>query len=114
MGYLQYGSASEYEFDDRTLAHLKVVVVSRLRRQESFLLSWATEPSAGSGRTSIWIAPTIPLQFRFSGSRPPALNKTWIDVMSRLSHSSRGLVVVSEEEAEAVKSGEVTISGGID
>lgn len=114
MGYLLYGSASEYEFDDRTLAHLKVVIVSRLRQQESFLLSWTTDASAGSGRVSVWIAPSLPLQFRFSGSRPPTLNKTWVDIMSRLSNSSRGLVVISEEEAEAVHNGQTTIKGGID
>lgn len=114
MGHLLYGSASEYEFDDRILAHLKVVIVSRLSRQESFLLSWATEPRAGSGRMSVWIAPSIPLQFRFSGSRPPALNKTWIDVMSRLSHTSRGLIAISEEQAEAVKNGETSLSESVD
>lgn len=114
MGVLLYGSATEYEFDDRTLAHLKFVIVSRLRQQESFLLSWTLDAGVGSGRVSIWISPAVPLQFKFSGSRPPTINKTWIDIMSRLSNSSRGLIVISEEEADAVNSGKTPIKGGID
>jgi hypothetical protein len=39
MGFLTYGGVQEYEFDDRTLAHLKVAITIKLRRQESFLMS---------------------------------------------------------------------------
>lgn len=60
---------------------------------------------------SVWISPTIPLQFRFLGSRPPELNKVWIDVMSRLSHSPRGLIVIGEDEAAGLANGEKTMAG---
>lgn len=106
MGYLIYGNASEYEIDDRALAHLKVVVGTKLRRQECFFLNWANEPEKGSGRISVWVSPTIPLQFRFSGSRPPTLNRVWLEVMSDLSHTSRGLVLLTEAEAEAIRKNE--------
>lgn len=111
MGVLVYGSSSEYEFDDRTLAHLKIAIAAKLRHQESFLVSWSIDPHMGSGRVSLWVSPAIPLQFRFAGSRPPTLNKTWINIMSQLSHSARGLVVVTENEAEAVAKGEARIPG---
>lgn len=105
MGYLIYGNGTEYEIDDRALAHVKVVVGSKLRRQESFFLSWTNEPEAGSGRVSLWISPNIPLQFRFFGSRAAQLNRVWLDVLADLSHTARGLVLVSESEAEAIKNG---------
>ncbi|WP_437583988.1 DUF7882 family protein [Paramicrobacterium sp. CJ85] len=54
----------------------------------------------------MWVSPTIPLQFRFSGSRPPTLNRVWLEVMADLSHTSRGLVLLTEAEAEAIRKNE--------
>jgi hypothetical protein len=39
MGTLNYAKTT-VEFDDRVLAHLKVVIVSKLRRGEPLQLSW--------------------------------------------------------------------------
>lgn len=50
MGYLIYGGTQEYEFEDRTLAHLKVAITMKLRRQESFLMSWVNPAEKGGGR----------------------------------------------------------------
>lgn len=99
MGFLNYGSGQEFEFEDRTLAHLKVVMTSKLRRQESFLLSWVNPAERGGGRVSVWVTPSIPLTFRFAGSRSPQLNQTWLEVLHELSHTPRGLLVISEEQA---------------
>lgn len=99
MGYLVYGGSQEYEFEDRTLAHLKVAITMKLRRQESFLMSWVNPAEKGGGRVSIWLAPSIPLTFRFSGSRVPTLNKEWLDLLGDLAHTPRGLIVVSEQDA---------------
>lgn len=100
MGYLAYAGLDEYEFEDRTLAHLKVAVGLKLRRQESFFLSWSKPAEEGSGRCSLWISPSTPLVFRFAGSRAPELNRVWIEVLSSLSHTPRGLILISESEAE--------------
>ena len=88
------------------LAHLKTVIASKLRRQESFLVSWTVEPDAGSGRVSLWMSPSIPLEFRFLGSRPPQLNPVWLEVLADMAHTARGLVLVGEQEAEAIHRGE--------
>lgn len=100
MGFLNYACAQEYEFEDRTLAHLKVAISMKLRRQECFLMSWTNPAERGSGRTSIWLAPNIPLAFRFSGSRSPSLSETWLTALNELSHTPRGLIVMTEQEAE--------------
>lgn len=39
MGYIQYGGGVEPIYiEDRALAHLKVVIATKLRRNESFTL----------------------------------------------------------------------------
>jgi len=99
VGYLVYGSGAEYEVEDRALAHLKIAIVAKLRLQESFLINVTVPPERGSGRISLWVSPAIPLEFRFSGSKPPELNRVWIDALTRSSHGVRGMVVMSEHEA---------------
>ena len=101
MGYLVYGAAVEYEIEDRTLAHAKVAIGMKLRRQESFFVSWSNPVEKGSGRVSLWVSPNIPLIFRFAGSRAPELNQTWLEVLGELSHTPRGLILISEKEAES-------------
>ncbi|HXH35511.1 MAG TPA: hypothetical protein VNJ54_14085 [Plantibacter sp.] len=100
MGLLIYASGDEYEIEDRALAHLKAVIGSKLRRQESFFLSWANDAEHGSGRRSVWLSPSIPLQFRFFGSRAPELNRAWIEVLSDTAHTPRGLQLIPESEIE--------------
>ena len=100
MGYLIYGPGAEYEIDDRTLSHLKIAVVAKLRLQESFLINWAVPSDLGSGRVSLWISPYIPIRFRFARSQPPELNRVWLEAMAVSSHGQRGLVVMPEAEAE--------------
>jgi hypothetical protein len=103
LGIMLYGSpASELAIDDRTLAHLKVVIVSKLRRNESFLLSWELPADSGSGRMSLWMHPSIPLQFKFDGGRAPALNGEWLELLARVSAGVEGLRIVPEpSEVEA-------------
>lgn len=100
MGHLSYAGIAEYEFEDRVLAHLKTAIGMKLRRQESFFISWSVPADLGSGRFSLWVSPSTPLAFRFAGSRAPELNRVWIDVLNNLSHTPRGLIVISEGEAE--------------
>lgn len=101
MGYLIYGSGAEYEIEDRTLAHLKIAVVAKLRLQESFLINWTVPAEDGSGRVSLWLSPAVPLQFRFAGSRPPELNRVWREALAQSSHGTRGMIVMPESDAEA-------------
>jgi hypothetical protein len=97
MGKLIYGAPTwSVEFEDRALAHLRIVMLAKLRRSESFSFSWKFEAAYGSGRSSLWLHPAIPLQFEFYGGREPALNRAWIDELMLTANSPGGLELVPE------------------
>lgn len=97
MGYLLYGRPAEaIEIDDRTLAHVKIVILAKLRRGEAFAFSFEHDVRDGSGRSTIWIHPTIPIQFNFAGSRQPVLNREWIDALIVTANSVDGLRLIPE------------------
>lgn len=99
MGLLVYGTtAFEIEFDDRTLAHLQVVIVNKLRREEKFLFTWLHGPDEGGGRSSIWFHPTIPLRFHFDVADAPKLNRPWLEALVVSANSTAGLHVLAEPE----------------
>ena len=101
MGKLIYGpQGAEFEFDDRLLAHLRVVIVMKFRRRESFTFNWRIDSESGGGRMSLWLDPSIPLQFRFFGGREPALNRAWVDALASVAASSAGLIPVPEPHSE--------------
>jgi hypothetical protein len=83
--------------DDRTLTHLQIVIVNKLRRGEAFLMSWMDAKDVGSGRSSIWLHPHVLVYFKFDGSRVPAINERWLKELADSASSSRGLVVTSED-----------------
>lgn len=95
MGILQY-DGEEYDFDDRALLHLQVVITAKLRRRENFFLSWIQPVERGSGRHAIWIDNGIPLHFFYNGSRLAAINREWIEVMLTASSKAGGLILGDE------------------
>jgi hypothetical protein len=100
MAYLFYGNGVEpIEMPDRLLAHIKVVVATKLRRGESFTLSWRHPHEAG--RTTIWLQPAIPLRFVFSSSEPEILDPAWLKELANAANSSRGLNVDLAEPVAA-------------
>jgi len=97
VGKFIYGTPSiSVEFDDRVLAHLKVVILAKLRRQESFTFSWEYTSAQGSGHSSIWLHPAIPLQFDFYGKKDPTLNRLWLEEMVQLANTPAGLRIIPE------------------
>lgn len=100
MGFLSYEN-HDFEIDDRTLAHLHVVIVNKLRHGQSFAMSWKEGQSSGGGRTSVWIHPASSVLFHFDGSRAPALNRDWLADLAASADSSRGLIIEAEERADA-------------
>jgi hypothetical protein len=95
MGTLQYDGV-RVEFDDRLLAHLQIVIVQKVRRGESFLMSWRDAAETGAGHSAIWIHPAQNLYFKFVGSRSPAINPEWLQQLTLSANSARGLLVMRE------------------
>ncbi len=99
MGRFIYDTMSNaIEIDDRTLAHLRIVIMNKMRRSESFMFEF--EPGDGSGRRSFWIHPSVPMQFHFFGSRQPHLNRAWIEQLMLSASSPNGLVITPEPPEE--------------
>ena len=98
-----YGSpGTAIEIDDRALAHLKIVISTKLRRGESFTVSWVHPDDHPGGRSTIWLHPSIPLRFVFDGVEQPELSRQWIEELASSAHSSGGIKLISEhfESAE--------------
>jgi hypothetical protein len=96
MGSLTYDGIV-VQFEDRVLTHLQIVIVQKLRKSEPFLMSWRDADSVGDGRSSAWIHPAMPLYFKFSGSRVPAINREWLSSLMASANGSQGLIVTSED-----------------
>lgn len=97
MGTIYYGgSATPIHIDDRALAHLKVVIAVKLRRGESFTVSWRHPEDQPRGRSTLWLHPSIPLRFVFDDPEPPELSRAWIEDLANSANSSGGIMLVSE------------------
>jgi hypothetical protein len=82
--------------EDRALAHLKVVIATKLRRDESFTLSWRHPEDQPRGRSTIWLHPSIPLRFVFDDPEPTNLSRAWIEDLANSANSSGGISLVAE------------------
>ncbi len=82
VGRLKYdGTAEPITIDDATLAHLKIVIGTKLRRQESFMLTWRPIDGGQDARLTIWIHPAIPLQFGFDRPEFPQIDPARISAI---------------------------------
>jgi len=100
VGKFIYGAtAVSVDIEDRALAHLRVAIMTKLRRSESFMFD--VEVGGGNGRRSFWLSPAIPIQFHFFGGRPPRLNRAWIDELLVAASSPTGLSMMPEPRGKA-------------
>lgn len=91
------------DFEDRVLAHLQHVIGSKLRRGESFHFSWRDDQSVGDGRTTVWLHPSAMIIYKYYGSRPPSINRAWLEALDMVANSATGLYLVPEPQAPATK-----------
>ena len=97
MGTIYYGgSATPIHIDDRALAHLKVVIATKLRRNESFTVSWRHPDDQPRGRSTVWLHPSIPLRFVFDDPEPADLSREWIEELASSANSSGGITLIAE------------------
>jgi hypothetical protein len=98
VGKLTYDSTLTVDFEDRTLAHLQIVIGAKLRRGEALYFSWKDDNSLGDGRSAIWLHPAIPLYFKYLGGRFPTINRAWIDELMAAANSGTGLLITPEPD----------------
>ena len=97
VGTVYYGgSATPIHIEDRALAHLKVVIATKLRRGESFTVSWRHPDDQPRGRSTIWLHPSIPLRFVFEDPEPAILSREWVEELANSANSSGGIMLVAE------------------
>ncbi|WP_460772606.1 DUF7882 family protein [Microbacterium sp. GXF7504] len=90
MGKLFYGTNSApIEIPDRLLAHVKVVMATKLRRGEAFTLSWTT----AQGRESIWVQQSIPMRFVFSSPEPETLDPELLTSLAKAANVAGNLPI---------------------
>lgn len=100
MAQLYYGAdARPAEIPDRVLAHVKVVTATKLRRGESFMLTWRHGGEGPEGRTSLWMQPSIPLRFVFENPEPETLDAEYLRTLANEATSGRGIVLDWDEHA---------------
>ena len=99
VGFLYYGSeAQPAEMPDRILAHLKLIATTKLRRGESFTLTWRHAAGMPEGRTSIWMQPSIPLRFVFATAEPEQLDPDYLQELATSANSANGLTIDWDSE----------------
>jgi len=100
VGKLVYNALGHaFDIEDRTLSHVRLVFMNKLRRNEPFMFHFT--PGDGSGSRSLWIHPAIPLVFHFYGSRQPQINRRWVDELMRHANGPSGLSVIDEPDPDA-------------
>jgi len=104
MGHLIYGVAPAIAIDDWALEHLRFVIVTKLRRDESFSFNWENEPDVHGDDAreapgiygTVWISKGSSLYFSFDKPRARDLNRAWLDALAASANSSSGLRLVPE------------------
>ena len=97
VGTIYYGgSATPIHIEDRALAHLKVVIATKLRRGESFTVSWTHPEDQPRGRSTLWVHPSIALRFVFDEPDAPELSRRWIEELANSANTSGGILLTSE------------------
>ena len=94
MGKLEYNSSHPaIEIDDDTLAHVKILIATKLRRQESFMMTWLPLGDGPDRRASVWIHPAIPLRFGFDTAEHTAIDTHRVAEMMHALNSSGELIL---------------------
>lgn len=93
MGRLYYGNTTEaIVLPDRMLAHLKVIASTKLRRSESFTVSWTHADESSEGRATIWVHCSIPLRFEFDRAGAESIDRAYLEKLAQDATTSTGIV----------------------
>jgi hypothetical protein len=91
VGTLYYGASRlALKIDDVTLAHLRVVTTAKLRRGESFAITWADPDASDEARESLWVHRDADLMYVLDGP-VPRLDTALLASMSAAAYVPRGV-----------------------
>ena len=94
MGKLFYGNAIEpIHMPDLLLAHLQVLTATKLRRSESFTVTWKHPAGEPEGRSTIWLQPSIPLRFVLTSADKLPIDPALLRDLADQAASSAGVTV---------------------
>ncbi|MDU0328471.1 ATP-dependent DNA ligase [Microbacterium sp. KSW2-21] len=85
-----YSEHSSVDIEDRLLAHLRLVIMNKFRRGESFTM---TIPHPNHGNLSLWLHPASPLLMQFYGGRQPTIDRALIEQLMAHASSPDGLTL---------------------
>ena len=101
MGRLYYGNGTDViEMPDRTLTHLRVLATTKLRRSESFSVSWRHPDGVPGSRSTIWLHCSIPLRFVLDSAEAEKVDRDYLEQMAKAAASSGGLTIDLSEPDE--------------
>lgn len=86
------------KLDDRLIAHLELVFVTKLRRHEPFIFTWTKDVSVGGGRESKWVQPSGDIDIRFDSRARIPINPAWVEALMATANSPSGLYIVPEPD----------------
>ena len=101
LGKFTYDSSNTVDFEDRLLAHIQIVIGTKLRRGEAFYFSWRDDSFVGAGRSTVWVHPGISLAFKYFGRKSPVVNRDWIEILLLSANSAHGLQIFAEPPPRA-------------
>ena len=101
MGTLHY-IAAQYaaEIEDRTLAHLQIVICNKLRRNERFTLTLSPADGFSGSETVLWFASSLPVRFSYASAAHLDINTAWLYQLADAACSRTGLRIVPEPKQE--------------
>jgi hypothetical protein len=94
----------ETELDDRTLAHIRVVITNKLRTGRSLTLTWTDSKQNGGGATSVLLHAASHIRFHFADALIPQLNREWLTRLAKSADGPEGLVPENVPEAHPTRS----------
>lgn len=96
MGQLLYGNGLPIEVDDRALAHLEIVIESKLRAHEEFFFSWDDGRGISRHHSRIWMESSVSLDYYYTQQTGTQINPDWIDDLAHSVDNRRGLHYLAE------------------
>lgn len=97
MGQFIFDNRKGIELEDRALAHLQRVIIDKLRRHEHFSLSLTD----GRRHVITWMTPSAPMEFVYSGSRPPTMNHSWLEALAQHAAETGIVALLPEPDDDA-------------